>query len=145
MDTRGELGVLCQAVLLGGSLGLVYDLMRVARRRIPLPGLGTVLDFSFWMLATAGLFLFSHEAWAGQVRLYGAAFCLLGGTVYFWGLSPVFLAVALRLTDMLVLILGILFLPARVLGKVLGRIGKNVKNLFSFKKKWSIINSKPKG
>ena len=145
MDTRAELGVLCQAVLLGGSLGLVYDLMRVVRRRIPLPGLGTVLDFSFWMLATAALFLFSHEAWAGQVRLYGAAFCLLGGTVYFWGLSPVFLAAALRLTDMLVLILGILFLPARALGKVLGRIGKNVKNLFSFKKKWSMIGSKPKG
>ena len=145
MDTRDELGVLCQAIVLGGSLGLVYDLMRVARRRIPLPGLGTLLDFSFWMLATAALFLFSHEAWAGQVRLYGAAFCLLGGAVYFWGLSPVFLSVLLRLTDMLVLILGILFLPARVLGKVLGRIGKNVKNLFSFKKKWSMIGSKPKG
>ena len=145
MDTRTELGILCQAVLLGGGLGLIYDLMRVARRRVPLPGLGTVLDFSFWMLATAALFHFSHEAWAGQVRLYGAAFCLLGGTAYFWGVSPVFLAVALRLTDMLVLILGMLFLPARVLGKVLGRIGKNVKNLFSFKKKWSMINSKPKG
>ena len=145
MDTRGELGVLCQALLLGGSLGLVYDLMRVARRRIPLPGLGTVLDFSFWMLATAGLFLFSHEAWAGQVRLYGAVFCLLGGTAYFWGLSPVFLRFFLAMADMLTLILGILFLPARVLGKVLGRIGKNVKNLFSFKEKWSMIGSKPKG
>ena len=145
MDTRAELAVLCRAIVLGGGLGLVYDLMRVIRRRVPLPGLGGILDFSFWMLATVALFLFSQEAWAGRVRLYGAAFCLLGGTAYFWGLSPVFLSVLLRLTDMLVLILGILFFPARVLGKVLGRIGKNVKKLFSFKKKWSMIRSKPKG
>ena len=145
MDTNAELGVLCQAILLGGSLGVVYDLMRVGRRRIRLPGVGGALDFSFWALATAALFLFSRQAWAGRVRLYGAVFCFLGGTVYFWGLSPVFLKLFLMLADMLTLILGILLLPARILGRVLKRIGKNVKYPFSFKKKWSMIGSKPKG
>ena len=55
MDTRAELAVLCRAIVLGGGLGLVYDLMRVLRRRVPLPGLGGVLDFSFWVLATVSL------------------------------------------------------------------------------------------
>lgn len=145
MDTNAELGVLCRAILLGGSLGVVYDLMRVARRRLRLPGVGGVLDFSFWVLATAALFLFSQQAWAGRVRLYGAAFCFLGGTAYFWGLSPFFLKFLLALADMLALILGILFLPTRILGRILKRIGKNVKYPFSFKEKWSMIGSKPKG
>ena len=145
MDTADELRVLCRALLLGGGLGLVYDLMRVARRRLPLPGVGGALDFSFWVLATAALFRFSQQAWAGQVRLYGAVFCFLGGTAYFWGLSPVFLTVFFRLADMLAFLLRLLLFPARVCGKVLKGIGKNVKNLFSFKKKWSMIGSKPKG
>ena len=145
MDTNAELGVLCRAILLGGSLGVVYDLMRVARRRLRLPGVGGVLDFSFWVLATVALFLFSRQAWAGRVRLYGAVFCFLGGAAYFWGLSPVLLSVFLRLADMLALILGILLLPARILGRVLKRIGKNVKYPFSFKEKWSMIALKPKG
>ena len=134
MDTAEELRVLCRALLVGGSLGLVYDLMRVARRRLPLPGVGGVLDFSFWVLATAALFRFSQQAWAGRVRLYGAAFCFLGGTAYFWGLSPVLLAVFLRVADMLALLLRLLLLPARVCGKVLKGIGKNVKNSFLFRK-----------
>ncbi len=145
MDTRTELAVLCRAIVLGGGLGLVYDLMRVIRRRVPLPGLGGILDFSFWMLATVALFLFSQEAWAGRVRLYGAVFCFLGGTAYFWGLSPVFLSVLFRLADMLGMILGILLLPVRVVGRILARIGKNVKYPFSFRKKWSMIALKPKG
>lgn len=145
MDTADELRVLCRALLLGGGLGLVYDLMRVVRRRLPLPGVGGAMDFSFWVLATAALFHFSQQAWAGQVRLYGAVFCFLGGTAYFWGLSPVFLTVFFRLADMLTLLLRLLLFPARVCGKVLKGIGKNVKNLFSFKKKWSMISLKPKG
>lgn len=145
MDTADELRVLCRALLLGGGLGLVYDLMRVARRRLPMPGVGGVLDFSFWVLATAALFRFSQQAWNGQVRLYGAALCFLGGTAYFWGLSQVFLAVFLRMADVLGLLVRLLLLPARVSGKVLKRIGKNAKKLFPFKRKWSMIAMKPKG
>ena len=145
MDTAAELVVLCRAILLGGGLGLVYDLMRVVRRRLPLPGVEGVLDLSFWILATTGLFLFSQEAWNGRVRLYGAVFCFMGGAAYFWGLSPVFLGLFFRLADIFSFALGILLFPARALGKILRRIEKNVKTPFSFKGKWSMIGSKPKG
>ena len=134
----------CQAVLLGGLLGVIYDLMRVLRRRVPLPGLGGALDFLFWVLATSGLFLFSQQAWDGQVRLYGAAFCFLGGTAYFWGLSPHFLRLAFALADILRLFLGILTFPARLLLRLFKRFGKIAKNIFPFKEKWSMIKSKPK-
>ena len=145
MSTAAELGVLCRAILLGGSLGVVYDLMRVVRRRLPLPGVGSVLDLSFWVLATAALFLFSYEAWDGRVRLYGAVFCFLGGAVYFWGLSHLFLGLFFRVADLFAFALGVLLFPARTLWKILRRIRKNVKTPFSFKEKWSMIGSKPKG
>lgn len=144
VDIARQLRGLCQAVLLGGALGVVYDLMRVMRRRIPLRWLGSVLDFSFWVAATVALFLFSHEAWDGQIRLYGAVFCMVGGGVYFWALSPPVLSVFFFLADMAQRILGILTLPARVLGRLFKRFGKNAKNIFPFKGKWSMIGSKPK-
>ena len=37
------------AAILGMGAGLVYDLMRVLRRRLRLPLLGPVLDFLFWL------------------------------------------------------------------------------------------------
>ena len=135
---------ICQALLMGGALGVVYDLMRVVRRRLPLPGLGGVLDFLFWVLATAALFLFSHRAWEGQIRLYGALFCFLGGVAYFWGLSPLILKVGFLLADLLKLIFRILTLPVRVVGALFKRFGKIIKNIFPFKEKWSMIRPKPK-
>ena len=135
METALEVRWLCRALLLGGALGVVYDLMRVVRRRLPVKGVGSVLDLSFWVLATVSLFLFSGQAWAGRVRLYGGVFCMMGASAYFWGLSHAVLGICFRLADMLGWILGIMFLPARGLGRILKRIGKNVKYPFSFKKK----------
>jgi len=144
VDIARQLQGLCQAMLLGGVLGIVYDMMRVMRRRLPLPFLEGTLDFLFWMIATAALFRFSQTAWDGQIRLYGAVFCLTGGAVYFWGISPLVLRVAFFLTDVFAKLLGILTLPGRVLGRVFKRFGKFAKNIFPFKGKWSMMNSKPK-
>ena len=130
VDIALQLRGLCRAVLLGGMLGIVYDLMRVMRRRIPLPILGGVLDFLFWVGATTALFLFSHEAWDGQIRLYGAVFCFLGGTVYFWGVSPVVLKIFFFLADLTARILGILTLPGRGLEQLFKRFKKFAKISF---------------
>ena len=69
-------------------MGMVYDLFRILRVRVKIPLLGPLLDLLFWLAATAALFLWSQAAWGGQVRLYGAAFCLAGGALYFWAISP---------------------------------------------------------
>ena len=96
---------LCQALLLGGGFGALYDLFRVLRAR--LPGVGAALDLLFWLAATAGLFLWSQTAWGGQIRLYGALFCLLGGGVYFAALSPFLLKLGFGMADALTLIFRI--------------------------------------
>lgn len=130
VDIARQLQGLCQAVLLGGVLGVVYDLMRVVRRRLPVPFLGGALDFLFWVGATAALFLFSHRAWDGQIRIYGALFCMLGGGAYFWGISPLVLKIAFLTVDLTAKILGILTLPVRGLARLFKRFEKFAKTSF---------------
>ena len=83
VDVLQQGRALCQALLLGGAMGVVYDLFRILRVRVRAPLVGPLLDLLFWLTATATLFLWSQSAWGGQVRLYGAAFCVVGGALYF--------------------------------------------------------------
>ena len=129
-DIARQLQGLCRAVLLGGGLGVFYDLLRIIRRRFPVPVLGGVLDFLFWVAATVALFLFSRDAWDGQIRLYGAVFCLLGGAAYFWGVSPLVMGLLFFLTNLAARVLGILTFPGRILGRVFKRFGKFAKTSF---------------
>ena len=70
-----------QALLLGVAAGVVYDLFRILRVRVPVRILGSVLDLLFWLCVTGTLFLWSLDAWGGWIRLYGAAGLLTGGAV----------------------------------------------------------------
>ena len=94
-----------QAVLLGLLLGGLYDLFRILRVRVKVRLVGPALDLLFWITATAALFLWSQGAWGGEIRLYGALFCLVGGGLYFWGLSPWMLRLGYRLADLTGLLL----------------------------------------
>ena len=87
---------LCQGLLLGAVLGGIYDAMRIVRCRLPVRVLEWLLDLLFWILSTAALFVWSQSAWNGQIRLYGAAFCLVGGWLYFQFLSPLILYLGYR-------------------------------------------------
>lgn len=135
VDIARQIHGLCRAILMGGALGVLYDLMRVVRRRVPLPLLVGILDFLFWVTATVALFLFSHAVWDGQIRFYGAAFCLLGGTAYFWGISPLVMGIFLFLATLADRLLGILTAPARALGRIFKKIKKFAKASFLSRKK----------
>ena len=89
-----------------------------------------VLDLGFWLWATLALFMFSHRAWGGEIRLYGALFCLVGGGVYFWGISPVILPPAMGILRFSRRLLGIFTRPARWLWDLFKRFGKFAKTSF---------------
>ena len=82
VDVAAQGRALYQAVALGLAMGVLYDLFRILRVRVKVPLVGPLLDLLFWMLVTLALFLWSQRAWNGHVRLYGAAFCLLGGGIW---------------------------------------------------------------
>ena len=131
-----QLQVLCQALLLGGAMGLAYDLLRIVRVRLRLPLAGGALDLLFWLGATGALFLWSQGAWDGRVRLYGAVFCLAGGAVYFGTVSPW----VRRLGDLAARLAGwiwkILTFPAALALSLLKKIKKLIKNIFLSGTKW---------
>lgn len=66
VDLLQQLRALCQALLLGGAMGVVYDLFRILRVRVKLPLLGPLLDLLFWLTAVAALFVWSQGAWGAR-------------------------------------------------------------------------------
>ena len=141
VDVAQQGAALGQALLLGTALGVLYDLFRILRVRVRLPLLGPLLDLLFWIGATLALFLWSQEAWGGEIRLYGALFCLTGGVVYFWLFSRWLLWLGYRLADLITLLLGILTLPMALLLSLLKKIRKIIKNTFLFRRKWYKIRT----
>ena len=136
VDLAQQGRALCQALLLGGAMGVVYDLFRILRVRVKFPLLGSLLDLLFWVGATAALFLWSQDAWGGQVRLYGAAFCLLGGALYFGAVSPWMLRLGYLGADLAAAFLGILTFPLGLARAVIKKIRKIAKNIFLSGAKW---------
>ena len=65
------------AIGLGTAAGLLYDLFRVLRVRIPLRWLGPVLDLLFWLCCTITFFLWSVDSAGGLVRIYTAIAALM--------------------------------------------------------------------
>ncbi|MCI8423107.1 MAG: hypothetical protein HFF50_06215 [Lawsonibacter sp.] len=135
---------LCQALLLGATLGITYDLFRILRVRVHLPLLGPLLDLLFWLLATAALFLWSQQAWGGQIRLYGGVFCLIGGGAYFWLASPWMLKLGYLAADLVTLFLEILTYPVGVAKALFKKIKKILQNTFHSGVKWYRIKKMPK-
>ena len=116
---------LAGAVGLGAAVGLVYDLLRILRVRLPLPLLGGLLDLSFWLGVTAALFLYTAAAGRGEVRVYLLAGVALGGACYFRAVSRWTLKAGYRLADFLGVVLKGVTLPVVVLWKVCKKIGKS--------------------
>lgn len=94
-----QAAALAQAAALGLAVGLLYDLFRVLRVRVALPLLGAVLDLSFWIIVTVALFVWSQQAWRGEIRLYGIFFLFGGGVLYFWLISTWMLKIGYFLAD----------------------------------------------
>lgn len=129
------------AVCLGFAVGLLYDLLRLLRRRLHLPFLGSVLDFLFWVVVTVSLFLFATNATGGKVRIYVLLSVFGGAVAYFLSLSAWILGLGNLLADVLALLGQLIRLPVRFLHFVVKKFEKNLKNLFLYRRKWFKIEA----
>ena len=112
---------LLAALLLGGAMGVVYDLFRILRVRVHVRLLGPILDLLFWLGVTAGLFALTLLRDDGQVRIFHMAAVSLGGGAYFLTLSRLILPVLLWLAGRIRALFRLLTAPAR-------RAGRGTKN-----------------
>ena len=123
------------AAALGAAAGLVYDLLRILRVRLPVPLIGGLLDLLFWLVVTVALFVYTTVAGRGEVRGYLLAGVLIGGALYFWALSRGFLWLGYRLADFVGAVWHIVTLPLVVVGKLCKKIGKSAKKAFHYRPK----------
>lgn len=126
-----QLAMFVRSILLGGSLGLIYDLLRTLRR---LGGRiwGGVLDGIYCVLSACSLFLFVM-AGDGEMRLFVLAGALGGAVLFFCLLSR-------PLRPLWELWLEIFLAPLRAAAAVGKKGGRRTKKLFSFCRRWVILN-----
>ena len=129
-SVAGQAAFFGGAVLLGGAVGVLYDMFRVIRVRIGLRAVGAVLDLLFWTAATAALFVYAVTAGDGEVRVYMILGVLAGAAVYFALLSRWILRLGYLAADFVGLVWGIVTLPLRAILLLYKKIGKKAKKFF---------------
>ena len=138
-----QLAMFLGAILLGGCLGLVYDLFRAVRkvtvirtgRRKRIAGLGRVfnalLDAVYCVTAVSSVFFFVM-AGEGELQVFTLLGVLGGAVLFFCLLSPL-------LRPLWDFWLGILLLPVGVGWKIFRKLLQICKKLFSFFWTWFTI------
>lgn len=127
-----QLMLFLRSVLLGGVLGLLYDLLRPFRR---LGGRlwGGLLDALYGLTAISGVFFFVM-AGDGELRVFILMGALGGGVLFFCLLSQ-------PMRPLWDFWTAFFLKPVLWLKNFLVKCGKNLKKLFSFWKKWFTIIS----
>jgi hypothetical protein len=129
------------SLALGLPLGLLYDVMRVFRRRARRRFLSVVCDFLFPAVCFAAAFWFAMTISGGQVRFYNLAGTAFGGALYGLLLSPYVCCVGDILADVLLFFLRVALWPLRCAAVFTKIFCRNVKILFLYQKKGVKIKS----
>lgn len=128
-----QLLVFCQSVLLGLCAGVVYDLLRALRLR--LPRLTAALDVAYCLAAATALFLFTLRRAEGQLRLYVLLGLLGGAAVFFCAFSAALRPVWAFWAETLAVFWHLLTVPLVRWGKFSKKLALRGKKLFYFGKK----------
>ena len=83
-----QLQLFLQSILLGGTAGLVYDLLRALL--LHRPRLTPLLDSLYCVLLGMGLLRFALRRGAGELRIFVLLGLLGGAVLYFSGCAPFF-------------------------------------------------------
>ncbi|HJB30690.1 MAG TPA: spore cortex biosynthesis protein YabQ [Candidatus Oscillibacter excrementavium] len=128
-----------QSILLGMAAGLLYDLLRAFR--LKLPRLTAPLDILYCVTVSGAVFLFTLYRAQGQLRLYLCLGALGGCILFFTVFSPLLRPVWGFWVDTLAFLLHLAAVPLRGAENLCKKIGKHGKNLFYFIRKCYTIKS----
>ena len=142
ISITGQAMAFLGALALGGGLGLLYDLCRLLRHRLPLLGLGAVLDLLYWPIAAVSLFVYAVAAGDGVVRIYFMLGVALGGGIYFLILSGPMVFLGEKLADLAGALAGLCMLPLKWLHNFQKKFYVNLKKVFHYEEKWYRISCK---
>ncbi len=105
-----QLYVLCLSLLMGASLGILYDVFKVLRL-IGLNGAVIVFfeDILFFTISTVTVFSFYMQVTDGKFRVYPLVFAAVGFAVYFLTVEKIIFFVIKKIYKFLTLIFGFIY------------------------------------
>jgi hypothetical protein len=128
-----QLEVFIQSILLGLAVGVVHDLLRPLRLR--LPKTAWILDSGYCLAAALCLFLFCLNRTQGQLQIY-AVIGMCGGAVLFFTLfSDLLRPIWDFWADNCAFFVRMAAMPLVALKRLCKKIGRQLKNTFLFAKK----------
>ena len=111
-----QLAVFAQSVLLGLSAGVLYDLLRPFRHR--LPALTAALDGAYCLAVGLAAVLFVLRRSGGEVRGYFLAGSAGGAVLYFCGFAPLLRPLWEFWADCLTALLRLAAVPLKLAGNM---------------------------
>ena len=139
IDSLLQLRLSLQAVMLGWTAGLLYDLLRAWRQRCRRAFFASALDVIYALMVPFLLFFFALRAAGGELRIY-QLLCFLGGLILFFTLCSEMLRPLWDFwTEMLLRFFALCLLPFRFLHRLSRKFALFGKKLFHFQKKYYII------
>ncbi|MCI8398876.1 MAG: hypothetical protein HFF90_05695 [Oscillibacter sp.] len=132
-STAAQLLAFAQAILLGLSAGLLYDLLRPFRIRAP--RFTNLLDLAYCLITGGGVFLFLVGRGGGQLRGFLVLGGLGGAVFYFCACAPLLRPLWAFWADTLALLARLLALPALWIRAAWKKFSRFAKNLFYFWRK----------
>jgi len=123
------------ALLLGGGLGLVYDVLRVVRGRVPFRMVTFLMDILFWLISAIGAFWFAMSVSGGALHLFTMAGMVGGAALYFVLLSRFVRALGFAAADGLAWMLRQIFRPVRAVVRGGERVSEKSKKVFALAEK----------
>ena len=126
-----QAAVFCRSLLLGVSLGLVYDLLRCLRGLLHRRGTA-LTDGAYSFIVLAAVFYFAMAFGRGLLRIYMVLGIGMGLVLFFALLSRPLRPLWDYWRDSLSLVLRILLAPAAGLAALLKKLGGRQKSSFLF-------------
>jgi hypothetical protein len=135
----GQLVEVAAALSLGAAVGLLYDFLRVVRRRVPARFTTLLCDFIFCTAAGLGLFVLGLTLGGGKTRAMLGVVAALGAALYFLTLTRLTMYLLEGFADIIGLFLRLCAFPAAFFLKNLKKYAIFLKKLFNYWRKWYIF------
>lgn len=128
-----QLAQAAAALIMGGAIGLLYDVLKTIRLKTKYKTLAGLIDLLFWLVALISLFALGMTSGGGDIRIFMLVAALCGAVLYMIGPSPAVLEILNFLADLI-------GRTVRLCLKPMGKIKKEVQKAKILKKYLSISN-----
>jgi len=130
----------CAALGIGAAAGILYDILRIARRRLHTALVTAAADLIFWLAVSLSLFLAGIILLNGEQRIFMWIFTAFGAGMYFALCSRLMIPLLDFFVDFSLYITAWVCYPFAFMLSLVKKFLQFFKNLYLYLKKCCIMN-----